>query len=57
MNKIQDVVANYEDHNSYEKARVPDADYEFAKQFVPGSQEHRLANKVKNAEEKYEGDL
>lgn len=52
MNKIQDVVADYENITSDEKAHVPDTNYEFAKQVVPGRPEHRLTNAIKDAQTK-----
>lgn len=47
MNKIQEVVANYENHT-----QVPNKNYEFTNKLVPGRPEHLLANEDKEAQPK-----
>lgn len=54
INKIQDVVNNYEKLIADEKANVPDTKYAFAKQFVPECLEYCSPNGVKGAQPKNE---
>lgn len=52
LNTIQDVVASYKKLTADGKARVPDTNGEFAKQFVPALPENHLANEIKNDQSK-----
>lgn len=52
LDKIPNVVTNYEMLTDDEKYPVSYINYEFANQFIPGSPERQLANEVKNAPSK-----
>lgn len=50
--KVQTVVARFEKSTSYEKAHVPDKNYEFSKQLVPERPQYLLANAIENGHPK-----